>query len=42
MAPKLLAIGESVPNESLDADELAGWTLIAQLLLNLSETVTKG
>ena len=41
-APKLLAIGESVPNESLDADELAGWTLIAQLLLNLSETVTKG
>ena len=41
-APKLLAIGESARNESLDADELAGWTLVAQLLLNLSETVTKG
>jgi len=26
----------------LDANELGAWTMIAHLLLNLSETVTKG
>ena len=41
-AMKLLAIGESPRNESLDASQLASWTLITHLLLNLSETVTKG
>jgi hypothetical protein len=42
IAPKLLAAGESPRNESLDANELGTWTMIAHLLLNLSETVTKG
>jgi hypothetical protein len=41
-AMKLLATGESPRNESLDASQLASWTLITHLLLNLSETVTKG
>ena len=41
-ATKLLAAGESPRNESLDAAELGAWTMIAHLLLNLSETVTKG
>ncbi len=41
-AMKLLALGESPRNESLDASQLASWTLITHLLLNLSETVTKG
>jgi hypothetical protein len=41
-ATKLLSIGESSRNESLDAIQLASWTLITHLLLNLSETVTKG
>jgi len=41
-ATKLLAAGESPRNESLDAGELGAWTMIAHLLLNLSETITKG
>ncbi|MCB9874555.1 MAG: PSD1 domain-containing protein [Planctomycetaceae bacterium] len=41
-ATKLLAAGESPRNEALDANELGAWTMIAHLLLNLSETVTKG
>ncbi|MDA1049724.1 MAG: PSD1 and planctomycete cytochrome C domain-containing protein [Planctomycetota bacterium] len=41
-ATKLLAAGESPRNESLDASELGAWTMVAHLLLNLSETVTKG
>ena len=41
-AGKLLAIGEGPRNEQLDTPELAAWTMIAHLLLNLSETVTKG
>jgi hypothetical protein len=41
-AGKLLAIGEGPRNEQLDIPELAAWTMIAHLLLNLSETVTKG
>ncbi len=41
-ATKLLSIGESPRNEQLDANELAAWTMVTHLLLNLSETVTKG
>jgi len=41
-AKKLLAVGESARDESLDANELGAWTMIVHLLLNLSETVTKG
>ena len=41
-AAKLLAAGESPRDESLDAVELAAWTMIAHLILNLSETVTRG
>ena len=39
---KLLAAGESSRDEALDVSELAAWTMITHLLLNLSETVTKG
>ncbi len=41
-AKKLLAAGESPRNEALDVNELAAWTMITHLLLNLSETVTRG
>jgi hypothetical protein len=41
-AKKLLAAGESPRTESLDVIELGTWTMIAHLLLNLSETITKG
>ncbi len=41
-ATKLLSSGEAPRDETLDASELAAWTMIAHLLLNLSETVTKG
>ena len=41
-AGKLLAAGESKRDESLDAHELAAWTMVTHLLLNLSETVTRG
>jgi hypothetical protein len=41
-AKKLLAAGESSRNESLDANELGAWTMVVHLILNLSETVTKG
>jgi Protein of unknown function (DUF1553)/Protein of unknown function (DUF1549)/Planctomycete cytochrome C len=41
-AEKLLAVGESPRNEKLDAAELAAWTTVASMILNLDETVTKG
>ncbi len=40
-ATKLLAVGQSKRGESLDASELAAWTMTANLMLNLDETVTK-
>ena len=40
-ALRLLSQGESRRNEKLDAGELAAYTLVASLLLNLDETVTK-
>ena len=41
-ATKLINVGESKPNEKLDASQLAAWTIVANLILNLDETITKG
>jgi hypothetical protein len=41
-AKKLLAVGDSPRNEKLDVAELAAWTTVASVILNLDETVTKG
>ena len=41
-ATKLLAVGESPRDEKLDQTELAAWTTVASVILNLDETVTKG
>jgi hypothetical protein len=40
-AAKLLAVGDAKRNETLEVKELAAWTLVANLVLNLDETVTK-
>ncbi len=41
-AESLLKAGESPRNEQLNVNELAAWTIVAHLIFNLSETVTKG
>ena len=41
-AKELIAVGESKPDEKLDAVELATWTMIANLILNLDEVLNKG
>ena len=41
-ATKLLSVGESSRNEKLTAVELAAWSAVASVILNLDETVTKG
>ncbi len=41
-ALKLIQVGDSPRNEKLDPAELAAWSMIGSLLLNLDETVTKG
>lgn len=40
-AQALIALGTSPAPESLAADELAAWTMIANTVLNLDETVTR-
>jgi hypothetical protein len=40
-AAKLLAVGERKANPKLKADEVAAWTLVASMLLNLDETLTR-
>ncbi len=40
-AIKYLSVGESPHDEELDAAEHAAWTIVASLLLNLSETITR-
>ncbi len=40
-AKKVLAVGESPLTEGLDPVELAAWTLVANVILNLDETMTK-
>ncbi len=41
-AEKILKTGESARNASLDVVDLAAWSMVTHLLLNLSETITKG
>ena len=41
-ALKLLAVGESPRNEQLAQADLAAWTMVANTILNLDETVTNG
>lgn len=40
-ANKLLAIGESKRDESINAAEHAAWTIVASMLLNLDEVITR-
>jgi len=40
-AEKLLAYGDSPRDTSLDPTEYAAWTMIANMLINLDETITK-
>jgi mono/diheme cytochrome c family protein len=40
-ALKLLSVGESPRDKRLDASELAAWTTVASVILNLDETITK-
>jgi hypothetical protein len=40
-ADKLLAYGDTPRNTSLEPGEYAAWTMIANLLINLDETITK-
>jgi mono/diheme cytochrome c family protein len=41
-AKQLINVGELKPDSSLDPSELAAWTMIANLLLNLDEVLNKG
>ena len=41
-ALKVVTFGESRRNETLDVAALAAWTMVANTILNLDETVTKG
>ena len=41
-AKALIVVGESKPDEKLDAVEVATWTMIANLILNLDEVLNKG
>ena len=40
-ATKLLAVGSFKAKPELDRAELAAWTLVANTLLNLDETITR-
>ena len=40
-AAKLLHVGESPVGPTLDTGELAAWTTVASMILNLDETITK-
>jgi hypothetical protein len=40
-AAKLIHVGESKTNANIDASELAAWTTVASVILNLDETITK-
>ena len=40
-ARKLVATGESKPRGVAPADETAAWTMVANLLLNLDETLNR-
>ncbi|MFK7911649.1 MAG: PSD1 and planctomycete cytochrome C domain-containing protein [Akkermansiaceae bacterium] len=40
-AKKLINVGESVPDSSLPAEQLAAWTIVANQILNMDETLNK-
>ncbi|MDE0938443.1 MAG: hypothetical protein OSA43_00660, partial [Pirellulales bacterium] len=40
-AQRLLAVGDSITDDKLKTEELAAWTMVARLLLNLDESITK-
>jgi hypothetical protein len=40
-AKKLIAIGETKADAKLDVSELAAWTMVANLVLNLDEVINK-
>src|SRR5688572_28564611 len=39
---KFLKVGGFKPDEDVDPAELAAWTAVASMILNLDETITKG
>jgi mono/diheme cytochrome c family protein len=41
-AKKLIAVGELKPDAKLNPSELAAWTMVANLVLNLDEVLNKG
>jgi hypothetical protein len=41
-AKKLIVVGETKPDAALDPSELAAWTMVANLILNLDEVINKG
>ncbi len=41
-ARQLIAIGETKPDTRLNSSELAAWTMIGNIVLNLDEVITKG
>ena len=40
-AKQVITVGESQPNAALDASALAGWTMLANELMNLDEVLNK-
>ena len=40
-AKKLIAVGESKADAKLNVGELAAWTMVANLVLNLDEVINK-
>jgi hypothetical protein len=40
-AEKLLSVGESACDKQLNPTELAAWTAVASVILNLDETLTR-
>lgn len=41
-AKLLLAVGDSAPDPRMNSSELAAWTILASVILNLDEVITKG
>jgi hypothetical protein len=41
-AKALLTVGESLVNQSLNPEDLAAWTAVMSVILNLDEAITKG
>jgi hypothetical protein len=41
-AKNLIAVGESAPDATLAPAELAAWTMVTNLILNLDEVINKG